>query len=233
MRYEPIKKTWEQAFTMIELLVVIAIIAILAGLLLPAVIGGLKKADVTQAQTEVRLIAAAMNAYRADYGKWPGEYKGRDTTKYIYTGYKMLISTLGGTNIPGSVSDMLGISVSGVAVENWNNQNPKNRMYLQISEKSIATNVNGTSGSYSGTIAAPPSGQGAPYAAQRGELSDPWGNRYVVLPDWNMDGIIEGPDGESSIRASVAVWSWGPNPLPGPNGSLENPTNTLHIRSWR
>ena len=56
---------------MIELLVVIAIIAILASLLLPAVIGGIKKADITQAQAEVKLIAAAMNAYRADFGKLP------------------------------------------------------------------------------------------------------------------------------------------------------------------
>jgi prepilin-type N-terminal cleavage/methylation domain-containing protein len=214
-----------RAFTMIELLVVIAIIAILAGLLLPAVIGGLKKADVTQAQTEVRLIAAAMNAYRADYGKWPGEYPGRVTTKQIYWDYKALIAVLRGSNIAGTVQDQLGLGSA------WKNQNPKQRVYLQVSEKNIATNGNGTDGSYSGSLVAPNPPQ--PYVADTGMLADPWGNRYVVLPDWNMDGIIEGPDGESSIRASVAVWSWGPNPVPGPGGTLESPTNTLHIRSWR
>jgi type II secretory pathway pseudopilin PulG len=209
---------------MIELLVVIAIIAILAGLLLPAVIGGLKKADVTQAQTEVRLIAAAMNAYRADYGKWPAEYPSRATSKAAYWDYRELIATLRGTNTTGTVRDQLGLSGTP-----WANQNPKQRMYLQVSEKSMATNSTGTAGTYSGSIAA----NGYSYSAAANELADPWGNKYVVLPDWDMDGIIEGPDGESSIRASVAVWSWGPNPLPGPNGSLENPTNTLHVRSWR
>jgi prepilin-type N-terminal cleavage/methylation domain-containing protein len=64
----------QQAFTMIELLVVIAIIAILASLLLPAVIGGLKKGDIAQAQTECRLVETAMMEYLADYGKFPGQF---------------------------------------------------------------------------------------------------------------------------------------------------------------
>ncbi len=215
-----------RAFTMIELLIVIAIIAILAGLLLPAVIGGIKKAEITQAQTEVKLIAAAMNAYRADYGKWPAENLARSTSTAAYWDYADLIAVLRGSNFDGTVMEQMGLSGN-----QWNNQNPKRRVYLQISDKSMATNVTGTTtpSKYSGTIAA----NGYPYYAVAGELSDPWGNRYVVLPDWDMDGEIKGADGATSIRASVAVWSWGPNPVPGPNGSLENPNTNTHIRSWR
>ena len=210
---------------MIELLVVIAIIAILASLLLPAVIGGIKKADITQAQAEVKLIAAAMNAYRADYGKWPAEYTTRATSTAAYWDYKDLIAALRGSNVAGTVQDQLGLSGS-----NWKNQNPKQRIYLQVSERSIATNVTGNAGTYSGSTAA----NGYPYAAAVGELSDPWGNRYVVLPDWDMDGVIKGADGETSIRASVAVWSWGPTPTQGASGNnFESSTNTTHIRSWR
>ncbi|MCX7008406.1 MAG: hypothetical protein NTY53_14350, partial [Kiritimatiellaeota bacterium] len=195
-----------------------------AGLLLPAVIGGIKKADITQAQTECKLIAAAMNAYRSDYGKWPAEYPGRATSKAAYWDYADVISTLRGSNKTGTVQDQLGLSGN-----NWANQNPKQRIYLQVSERSIVTNTSGTAGTYSGSIAA----NDYPYAATAGMLADPWGNKYVVLPDWDMDGEIKGADGETSIRASVAVWSWGPNPTPGPNGTLESPTNTTHIRSWR
>ncbi len=224
VRLESVSGQRRQAFTMIELLVVIVIIAILAGLLLPAVIGGLKKADITQAQSETKLIAMAMEAFRQDYGKWPAEYPGRDTSTQAYWDYADLINTLRGSNITGTVQDQLGLSGN-----HWANQNPKRKVYLQVSEKSIVTNTSGTAGTYSGTTAA----NNQPYAASSGMLADPWGNRYVVLPDWNMDGEIRGADGETSIRANVAVWSWGPNPTPGSGGTLENPTNTTHIRSWR
>ena len=231
MKKQPEKKQREagRAFTMIELLVVIAIIAILAGLLLPAVITGMKQSEVAQARTEVKLIAAAMNAYRTDYGKWPGEISNRDTSTTIYWDYLDLINTLRGTNVTGSVIDQMGITAQGATT--WKNQNPKQRVYLQVSDKSIATNANGTTGNYTGTTASPTPSQ--PYAAQTGELADPWGNRYCVLPDWDGDGEIKGADGEPSIRASIAVWSWGPNPQIGPNGTLENPTNNAHIRSWK
>jgi len=197
-----------RAFTMIELLVVIAIIAILAGLLLPAVIGGIKRAEITQAQTEVKLLAAALTSYLNDYSKFPGQAAlSGASTDHTYTDYYMLIATLRGTNLAGTAQDLLGLTGNF-----WNNQNPRKKVYLQVSEKSIATN--GTINTADATV------------ATLGDLADPWGNRYRVVADWSMDGQVFA-DNETVFR-TVAVWSWGSDTSFTPNS-----TNTAHVRSWR
>lgn len=197
-----------RAFTMIELLVVIAIIAILAGLLLPAVIGGVKRAEITQAQSEVKLLDQALKAYFADYQKWPGQFTGRGAGSY--DDYNLLIATLRGTNTVGTIQAALGLD----AGNNWKNQNSRRKKYLEVSEKSICTN---------GTV-----NTGASVAACYGDLMDPWGNRYVVVVDMAGNGTISA-DGET-LQRNVAVWSWGPDTSAV---NVQSKTNTSHIRSWR
>lgn len=195
---------------MIELLVVIAIIAILAGLLLPAVIGGVKRAEITQAQSEVKLLEQAMKAYFADYQKWPGQCTGRGAGQY--DDYNLLIATLRGTNTLGTVQQALGLDSS--PGNNWKNQNSRRKKYLEVSDKSICTN---------GTV-----NTGASVAACYGDLMDPWGNRYVVVADMVGNGTISA-DGET-LQRNVAVWSWGPDTAAV---NVTSKTNTSHIRSWR
>ena len=60
-----------EGFTLIELLTVIAIIGVLAGLLFPAIKSALQKAEIAQAQNDIKSIETAVKAFYVDYGKWP------------------------------------------------------------------------------------------------------------------------------------------------------------------
>jgi prepilin-type N-terminal cleavage/methylation domain-containing protein len=60
-----------KAFTLVELLVVIGIIAILAGLLLPAVNHMRRSAQIIGQKADFQTIASALEQYRADFGDYP------------------------------------------------------------------------------------------------------------------------------------------------------------------
>ena len=124
----------KKGFTLIELLVVIAIIAILAGLLLPAVNGVRKQGYITRAKTEVKSLESAIMQYFTEYGKYPLKNGTPDTGSTVgkFTGYgstdnKELIGILRAIDGPGNVS---------------HEKNPRRIVFLELQKKSLDSKGN-------------------------------------------------------------------------------------------
>lgn len=65
------KRTARAGFSLIEIMIAVAIMAVLAVLIVPNVLGRLKKAKVTSAETNLRAISAAITNFYADIGQYP------------------------------------------------------------------------------------------------------------------------------------------------------------------
>lgn len=168
-------------FTLVELLVVIGIIALLAGVLLPAVNTVLKKADESRARADVQRIYLAWKRYYAEYGWWPVE-GGRCVGYPMSEGSVVrAVPTLGDivTNIfiPPLRSDAVG--GDSQIIKEWN---PDRIQFLAYDDVAIDDS---------------------------GQMVDPWGKPYLFLFDLDSDGKVNFYG--SNIYDSVIVYSAGPD----------------------
>ena len=65
-----------QGFTLMEMLVVLAILVLLAGMVLPKVLGSSKKANIQAAEVQIRGLKAALDRYALDTNVYPTTEQG-------------------------------------------------------------------------------------------------------------------------------------------------------------
>ena len=117
-------------FTLIELLTVIAIIAILVGLLLPAIGAAKQKAKITQAKSQIKALQIAIKQYESTYGSLP--YAGTDDTEIGSTAYATLIRTLSCQGTPTTDFNPRQIVFLEVQTASVYNDPWGNRFYVYI-----------------------------------------------------------------------------------------------------
>ncbi len=143
-----------KAFTLIELLVVIGIIAILASILLPALNAAMKRAERSEAQTEVKSIETAVKAYMNEYGKLPAPDNRQGSADWHVNSEgdsEDVMEILTGDN-PRKIVFLEGPDSNGVFLDPWDEQY---YLYLDTDyDNELSVQTNGSSGTiYSPVVA--------------------------------------------------------------------------------
>ena len=187
-------------FTLIELLVVVGIIAVLAGLILPAVIGGQERGRIASAKSDMATLTLALKQLETTYGK----FANKSGSTYSFNG----------KNAGYSDGDSF-IRVSGGERDAYNAfiaelSDPANGGLSSLNINKRKIRFLDPRGDYDPTM-------NYDAADNLNKLwLDPWGNPYVIM--LNIDGSNEiavpaakaGVD-DINLATSIAIYSCGPN----------------------
>ncbi len=99
-------------FTLVELMVVIVIIGILVALLLPVIVGAIRKANEARISADIQTLASGLASFKNTYGEYPPSRVVLSETGNYSAQSSVTISN-GGVNIP--VSGDFSTSLSGVS----------------------------------------------------------------------------------------------------------------------
>ncbi len=162
------------AFTLIELLVVIAIIAILAGMLMPAIGNSRNKTMIVMAKRQMKYLGVSLSQYENAYSRLPTpDFPSFGNQAFGNPPHDI---SFGLTGMPGNPinvittnSDIMAILVNADYGPNVNHQkNPQQTIFFET--KFVRTNPI-------------PGLNNFDY-----QYLDPWGQPYVITLDLNNDG---------------------------------------------
>jgi prepilin-type N-terminal cleavage/methylation domain-containing protein len=189
-----------QGFTLIELLVVIAIIAILAGMLLPALAAVKKKAQIKAAQSDMKNIVSAVSAYETAYSRLPAPKDAFDQVADGRPDFTFGTSEYTGVtvdNLPnhGAGNKSPDIKSAGTGIKYWDSN--RQLMAILMNVERFDPNRNTCNVGFARNprklgpyitptkIAGGDNGSGL---GKDGVYRDPWGNPYIITLDLNGDG---------------------------------------------
>jgi prepilin-type N-terminal cleavage/methylation domain-containing protein len=200
------------AFTLIELLTVIAIIAVLMGLLFPALSGAKEQARRADAGTNVRNIVAACKSYYNDYGKFPPVTGALDGDVNTNGYYSFGDTSAGKCKVENSTLFDILRSIN----RGENNSYALNKRQQKYFEMGKAKDTKNPRGGFC---------DGNEFTKSQGALMDPWGAQYCVVLDADDDGTIDMgafysdlAGAQNAIRASAVCFSMGKDNIRGGKG---------------
>jgi prepilin-type N-terminal cleavage/methylation domain-containing protein len=187
-------------FTLIELLTVIAIIAILMGLLFPAIGAVKENARKAQAKSDVTQIVAAVKAYYTEYGKFPPMSTGTAST----SGQDEFV---GDDKAKASSSNATLFNTLRSIPEAPNDEYKANPRKIVFFEGKTVSNPDAPRAGFVDKSGAD--------AQKKGSYFDPWGFQYTVMVDSNYDNVLDMEQcysdfaGEDRPRTAVGAFSIG------------------------
>lgn len=160
----------QKGFTLIEMVVVLAVVAILAAILVPTIAKNIQDANITRAQNETQVIAAAIASFYKDLGRWP-------------------TANGAAANLPDVQYLLYGANGNDDSTGNANEWNAAHTEASDTLEHHLVTNQPGVDGT-PGANAYPTSGRWrwrGPYLAEIN--ADPWNIHYSCNVRYLYDTI--------------------------------------------
>ncbi len=212
-----------KCFTLVELLVVAGIIALLAGLILPAVIGGAQQGRITQAKSDMNAIQMAFSQMDQTYQR---VFKKGSDGKVKFLSYSVTPVDSGDDSslseapkntefvIIGMAGNKHGVGSTTLAATDENAYN------AMIAELTVTGGSNTYTQNTRKTKFLEPNKNFDPSKAYSDDANkpylwrDPWGNPYTVMVNTNGTERLIKPDNPSSgkyIMTKTADYSRGPN----------------------